>query len=324
MLYILFPNFELYPKECDPAFVPEYQTAEVLGIKTMLMDHNKLCALKPDFLKRINHNGGTVVYRGWMVSPKQYEYMYNQIVRFGLNMLVNPIAYKAAHYFPISYPFISEFTPKAVWSTSPLTDSRDLYSFIQSCGKVVLKDFVKTEKGTKFQYIDGTISRDKFRTLLKEFKQIRGELYAGGIVLKKYVQPKPYILSSLIQKPIGDSTVTRTNEWRAFFLNGKLLSFDQNSFLDPLRVDKPPIELVEKIGKNLFNVTPFFTMDFMECVDGNWIVIEVGDAQVSGLCGKQSRIHFFTGIQEKYLNYKKESVTDVDYEEVNIKNLNRN
>lgn len=291
MLYVLFPNFELSPKQVEPDFMPEFKICQLLGIQTMLMDHTKLCNFKPDFLKTSIYGKGDVIYRGWMVTPKQYEYMYSILVRFGFTLITNPIAYKATHYFPSAYPLIKKYTVPTIWEKEPI-DVRSLYSFVQKNDKCVLKDYVKSEKGTKFQYVDKTLSRDKFRNLIKDFKEYRRGSYNEGIVLKKYIIPKKY----------EDITgrIMKTNEWRAFFFKGVMISLNQNSLLDPNTTDEPSTYFIKNVAQNLFNVATFFSVDFMETRDKNWILLEVGDGQVSGLCQKQSLVNFYRTLQEIY------------------------
>jgi len=115
-------------------------------------------------------------------------------------------------------------------------------------------------------------------TYMTEFMELRGKLYTGGIVIKEYVNLKRY----------GETT----NEYRAFFINGQLLSLCRNSNQHD-RSNKVPIEFVYS-----FNNLPsnYYTVDFGELDDGSWIVIEVGDGQVSGLSPSQNAFKFYEDI----------------------------
>ncbi|MDP4182678.1 MAG: ATP-grasp domain-containing protein, partial [Bacillota bacterium] len=114
---------------------------------------------------------------------------------------------------------------------------------------------------------------------IEEFIKLRGTLFTNGIVVKEFVDFKKY----------GPTT----NEYRAFYMNGNLLTISKNSNqLDDC--SKAPIEFVELFtGLN----SNFYTVDFAELENGQWIVIEVGDGQVSGLSPNQYVFKFYDEIR---------------------------
>lgn len=81
-----------------------------------------------------------------------------------------------------------------------------------------------------------------------------------------------------------------TNEWRFFILNGSVLSagFYWASEPDccPGKCMNPPreaCELVVKVVEKISHKIPFFVIDVAKTQEGNWIVIELNDGQMSGL-----------------------------------------
>ncbi|MFC0393516.1 ATP-grasp domain-containing protein [Paenibacillus mendelii] len=87
----------------------------------------------------------------------------------------------------------------------------------------------------------------------------------------------------------------RSNEFRLFFLNHELLTsteyWDEASYQQEQPSLNPFIELAQGIKSR------FFTMDIAKTAGGDWVVIEVGDGQVSGL-----PIH--TNIEQFYRSIK--------------------
>lgn len=110
------------------------------------------------------------------------------------------------------------------------------------------------------------------------FYEYRGDLLTEGICIKEYRDFKQY-----------DS---HTNEYRAFYLNGRFISLCPNSG-QPQCVPQPSREFVE-LFSNL--PSPFYTVDFAEMPNGDWTIIETGDGQVSGLYACQDYVAFFKEI----------------------------
>jgi hypothetical protein len=181
------------------------------------------------------------------------------------------------HLFPNVYEYIKEDTPKTL--VYPEGCDVDL-SHIKSCfKKFLIKDYVKSEKGTDFPtFFDNSISDDEFNRWLKIFKEYRANLFTGGFCIKEFVDLKKY----------GNCT----NEWRVFYMNKNIVSVSKNSLqLD--YVNNVPNELIEKY-KNL--PSPFYTVDYAELEDGTWKILEAGDGQVSGLSPNQDAESFFRTI----------------------------
>ena len=108
---------------------------------------------------------------------------------------------------------------------------------------------------------------------------MRGDLYVRGIVLKEYVELKR-----------RDSM---TNEYRAFYLNGELLTLSPNSN----QKEGGPVVPIELVNAIPVLDSHFYTVDFAELENGSWTVIETGDGQVSGLSPNQYVFKFYDEIR---------------------------
>lgn len=226
--------------------------------------------------KRPNEMTSTLL-RGWMLNDKNYEIFYNKLLDRNIKLITTPQEYCNMHLFPNVYEYIKEDTPKTL--VYPEGCDVDL-SQIKSCfKKFLIKDYVKSEKGTDFPtFFDNSISDDEFNRWLKIFKEYRANLFTGGFCIKEFVDLKKY----------GNCT----NEWRVFYMNKNIVSVSKNS-LQPDYVNNVPNELIEKY-KNLPN--PFYTVDYAELEDGTWKILEAGDGQVSGLSPNQDAESFFRTI----------------------------
>lgn len=226
--------------------------------------------------KRPNEMTSTLL-RGWMLNDKNYEKFYNKLLDRNIKLITTPQEYCNMHLFPNVYEYIKEDTPKTL--VYPEGCDVDL-SQIKSCfKKFLIKDYVKSEKGTDFPtFFDNSISDDEFNRWLKIFKEYRANLFTGGFCIKEFVDLKKY----------GNCT----NEWRVFYMNKNIVSVSKNS-LQPDYVNNVPNELIEKY-KNL--PSPFYTVDYAELEDGTWKILEAGDGQVSGLSPNQDAESFFRTI----------------------------
>jgi hypothetical protein len=219
----------------------------------------------------------STLLRGWMLNDKNYEIFYNKLLDRNIKLITTPQEYCNMHLFPNVYEYIKEDTPK----TLVYPEGCDVYlTQIKSCfKKFLIKDYVKSEKGTDFPtFFDNSISDDEFNRWLKIFKEYRANLFTGGFCIKEFVDLKKY----------GNCT----NEWRVFYMNKNIVSVSKNS-LQPDYVNNVPNELIEKY-KNL--PSPFYTVDYAELEDGTWKILEAGDGQVSGLSPNQNAESFFRTI----------------------------
>ena len=207
------------------------------------------------------------IYRGWMMNPEQYEYFYDLLLKQNIELITNPEEYKLMHLFTNVYPYFGKDTAKMkVYPLHQEIKVKDLKDF----DKFMVKDYVKSVKGTKFpKYFDQSVTQEEFDKWMEIFYQYRGSLLTGGICIKEYLSLKYY--------------EGKTNEYRVVYMNHQVISVCQNS-KQPEYASVVPQELINKY-KNLNS--KYYTIDYAECEDGSWKVIEAGDGSVSGLAEKK-------------------------------------
>lgn len=278
---ILFPSEMDNIKAVDPSFNDEFEACVMLGIETCLYDYDLLIS-DGKFKSTLTKYDGYIIYRGWMLKPTQYSTLCENIKKVTVDaiMLNNPTQYTNCHCFPNVYDIIKKHTPRIV-----LVDDPKSILNVQSCVKklnsnFIIKDHVKSTKiGNDIHYYDKNIRTERLIEIFDDFITERGNLYTNGIVIKQYVD--------LHKKD------KITNEWRAFYMFGKLVMLNLNSERDIKDCVRPSPELIEKLGEILKTKSNFFTVDFALTDDGNWTVIETGDGQVSGMAYYSKAIVFY-------------------------------
>ena len=216
----------------------------------------------------------SAVYRGWMMKPEQYEQFYNLLLEQNIRLVTKPEQYKRMHIFPNIYEQLKEDTAKM--EIYPLHEHIDVEQIKKSFHKFMVKDYVKSVKGTDFpKYFDEQVTQEEFDKWMEVFYKYRGNLLTGGICIKEFLPLKHY----------GE----RTNEYRVFYINHEVATVSRNS-AQGIYTPLPPKELIEKY-KNLNSI--YYTVDYAELEDGSWKIIEAGDGSVSGLSENQNYEQYF-------------------------------
>lgn len=226
-----------------------------------------------------NGNNKPAIYRGWMLKPIDYKRFYNELLAIGYKLINSPEEYENTHYFVKSYELLQGLTPKTLWYEEG--QQINWNEVRQNFDKFIVKDYVKSVKGFDFpEYLESSMTDEELNNYIDKFKQLRGNLYTGGIVLKQYVE---------LDKKKG-----HTHEFRAFYTKGKQIIVYANS---GNKEDKIPYETIQlyPIKLLLSSKSNFYTVDFARLSNGEYTVIEIGDGQVSGIPSKKEAIALYNG-----------------------------
>jgi len=234
------------------------------------------------------------MYRGWMLTPAQYNLLYTGLLAKNIQLINAPSEYQHCHYLPDSYPKIRDKTPQSLWSTS--LETAELLRLASSFGSsaIIVKDFVKSEKHhwEEACYIPDASDAKKVKATVEKFIALRGDALNEGIVFRKFEELEFLTAHSQSGMPL-------TKEFRVFFANKKVVKvfdyWDEGEYGE----DKPElaafIELAQTIESN------FFTMDIAKKKDGDWIIMELGDGQVAGLPDNANRNEFYSMLKQSEL-----------------------
>lgn len=272
---VLFPADYFDIKTVDMDYKGEYDIASKMPeFQVILYNYDEYVAGGELKLYPKLFDEGKCLYRGWMLKPDKYKEFYNKLEDKGLKLINTPEMYELCHVFPNIYPQVEKFTPKIrVYKSGERINWSEIKTEFK---RFFIKDFVKSVKGTNFpQYFDSSYSNDDLDIMVEKFIELRGNLYTGGIVVKEYVE---------LAKHEG-----KTNEYRAFIMNKEIISISQNSEQSEI-INRVPVDLLSK----LLNIpSNFYTVDFAELESGDFVLIETGDGQVSGLSPNQSACKFY-------------------------------
>lgn len=262
------------PKVPDAAFGREVEAAAGLGMASFLIDHDALDRHHDAraALRRIR-SGGPVeaVYRGWMLRAEDYELLHDALLGKGIRLINSPEQYKACHWGPLAYPFIARWAAPTTWiSVDRMEGNLVLREALASFGDgpVVLKDWVKSQAAGYWReacFIPSASDFVSVRLVIARFLELQGESLVGGLVFRAW-RDLAHVRGEV-------------EEWRVFSADGRPIGCWPR-FVGPL-AEKPPPKLVQAVCAAL--PSRFATADFARLGDGGWLLVEVGDGQVSEL-----------------------------------------
>jgi ATP-grasp domain, R2K clade family 3 len=282
-IHIIFCADPLAPRTVDSAYTDEVRAAIACGLEYQLINYEQLVH-EQDAATAVRRVAVApapelALYRGWMLRPSDYQALYDALLVRGLQLINTPDAYRTCHYLPDSYPLISDETPLTVWL--PLDACGELEQIMAALAPfrdqpLIVKDYVKSRKHEWFEacYIPSAADRQAIARVVRRFLELQGDDISEGLVFRAYVA----------FQPIGthpQSGMPLTREHRLFFLDGALLA--DAPYWDAA-VDETaelPIEHFTRVAARV--PSRFFTMDVAQRVDGSWMIVELGDAQVAGL-----------------------------------------
>jgi hypothetical protein len=293
---IVFCSEPFYPHKPDYAYETEAEAAAKNGFEYELFSFEDLAENKiSDALRRIKplEVAETAIYRGWMLKPQQYETLYNELRGRNLILINSPEEYRHCHYFPESYELIKNHTPRSIFLPFDEKFSfENLHERLAVFGDkpLVLKDYVKSRKhewneacfissAANIEAVEGTVAR---------FLELQGEDLNEGLVFREFVEFAPLAAHTKSGMPL-------TKEFRLFFLTGELVFASEYWEEGDYKEAILPVDLFTNVAARV--ESNFFTMDIAQKTDGNWLIVELGDAQVAGLPEKADENLFYKSIQ---------------------------
>lgn len=272
---ILFPSSYFSAKEVDEDLQKEYKAVKETGLfDVILFGYDKWFNEGKLVLNRTPDSPCSAVMRGWMMKPEKYSVFYDKLRNNNINLITTPEEYTLMHIFPNVYNLFGDDTAKM--KVFPLYEQIDVESVKKTFGRFMVKDFVKSVKGTHFpRFFDGSVTQEEFDGYMETFYKYRGDLLTGGIYIKEFLDLRYY----------GE----KTNEYRVFYINNKTASVCRNSGQGQY-TNQPPKDLIRKYSSL---PSRYYTVDYAELSDGTWKVIEAGDGSVSGLSDNQNIHSYF-------------------------------
>jgi hypothetical protein len=251
LVHFLYPSDPVEPRQPDEPFKEQIGELLKLGSAVSLVSLEEL-AEGNGKVRGALPSDATVVYRGWMLTPSEYEKLFSLIRSCQANPITSLETYLACHYLPNWYPLVAEFTAE----TKIFAVDADLAHELKALDweKFFIKDYVKSLKTS----VGAVVSKpEEITVVLAEMQKYRG-IIEGGVCVRRFENFVP------------------ESERRYFVINGK-----------PYAASGPVPELVVECARRI--QSPFFSIDVALRADGVLRVVELGDGQVSDLVGWEAR-----------------------------------
>lgn len=214
------------------------------------------------------------LYNGFIPTMDQYTAMYEACATKNIWLLNTPEQCARALSLQQAYPYIKPWTPASV----PIHDVSGIDAAIAQTGlPAFLKGSVKSLKKRGI--------RSCKATTLEEARQIATALFEHDYFTRGQVLVRPWIELKHSQTTALGFPVAR--EFRAFLYNNEVLDvgyyWEGTDPLDTLHGEE--LERVHDIAINASRAldVPYVVIDIGQRTDGQFIVIEPGDAQFAGL-----------------------------------------
>lgn len=285
----LFCNHPLYPKQVDEDYEKEFQEAGLEHPCALFSFEDLQMGKLSMFGEKIS---GITVYRGWMLKPETYRLLYKLLEEKDIILINSPEEYERYHLLPGWYNDFKDLTPESVWEFEGTVESAMQHTKGLT-GPYIVKDYVKSRKHEWYSscYINNIADKEQATKVITNFVSRQGSDLIGGVVLRKFEKLKQIGFHEKSGMPISE-------EYRVFIFAGQVMIADDYWREDEkLHLSRDEMEWVDKIASKV--KSNFVTMDLARKEDGNLIIMEFGDGQVSGLQQIKPELFYFDFEQGK-------------------------
>lgn len=214
------------------------------------------------------------IWVGYIPLPQHYQEMHAAALARNVRLVNSPEEFRRAEEFDRFYPIISDITAKSLVIES-----------IEECEATSLllgfPIFVKgAVQSLKAKGLDACVAHD-----LDQLRHIASRLLRshrrtlGKIIVRQYI-PLRYTRTGPGGFPFG-------REFRLFLLHGQVVGhgyyWEGEDDLAHLNTDEFQTVFALACETAARLAVPYLAVDIGQLVSGEWVVIEVGDAQFSGL-----------------------------------------
>lgn len=279
-MYIMFCAHPLQLKQVDDEYKSEFEACQQYGYTPLLFSIEDLMEQK--ILKiypQIKNEPQKAIYRGWMLNVEEYTLLYEKLKEKNIQLLTSPIEYANIHYFPNVYPLIEQYTPRTTWiSKEQMYDKQLILDQAAAFGDsaIIVKDYVKSRKHEwdTACYVPNAYDKEKVLDTVQNVISLQGEGLNGGIMFRQFIKLESIGIHEKSGMPLS-------KEFRIFYYKQQPVLIENYWENIQVEQDQIPISFFNEVAKRI--PSPFFTMDIARTVEKEWIIIEVGDGQVSGL-----------------------------------------
>lgn len=258
---LLFPAHLLNPSRPEDHFLPEWDAARAAGLSTMLFDDEQLRRGRAALSIKTVSGHGPALLRSWMLSAAEYKSLEEALAAKGITLITNASSYARAHHLPGWYDAFRDHTARSLVLGAGLEGLEEALAELAP-GAAVIKDHVKSLKHlwAEAAFIPDVTDVAGARQVCERFLAVRGTDLVGSLVIREWEDYEP-------------------GEVRSWWIHGQLALITAHPDNEVEQVAIPDLEFLAPSVAAL--ACPFVTVDLARRRDGEWRVVEVGDAQVS-------------------------------------------
>ncbi|MBC8109860.1 MAG: ATP-grasp domain-containing protein [Verrucomicrobia bacterium] len=217
----------------------------------------------------------TAFWIGYIPYFEHYQAVYQALLQKNIRLINSPEEFVKAEEFDKYYPFIETMTCKSIVVNS-WEEAQNAMGILKF--PVFLKGTIQSLKKWGWKACVATNDDELkaiFSNLQESFSRSLGKVIIREMMNLKYEQTTP-------------AGFPQGREYRIFLLENEVLAYsyywDKNDSLSKISLDEEKIILdLAKTASSKIN-TPYIAVDIGQKTSGEWVVIEVGDAQFSGIC----------------------------------------
>ena len=212
------------------------------------------------------------IWVGFIPTYERYEAIYRAALQKNIQLVNSPEQYRRAMEFDQFYPLLQGLTPKSL----VIEDVSQLTQVASELGyPVFVKGAVKSNKEDGWKAVVAENDEELLlmtQRILDERGHSRGKVIVRQLVKLNIISQAPNGF------PIG-------REFRVFLHKSEILAYgfywDIDSQSPSRKEEADIVQLAQDVARRVD--TPFLAVDIGQLENGEWIVIEVGDAQFCGL-----------------------------------------
>jgi hypothetical protein len=273
MIVLAENNERLPPSASARDIVASAEAARLVGARVY--------AIEPDFSRCRDAEGALAhvppqavktpaLWVGYIPSLERYQALYDTARATNIVLINDPAQHQRAQELDAGYPLLTGLTPKTTFVTTP--EEKVPLSF-----PVFVKGAVQSRKSRGW------------RTCVAETPEELAERVAALLSLENRSRGRVAVreLVPLRHTRIGPGEFPLGREFRCFLLHGQIVGWGYYwEGDDPLAILSPEeAEVVFALAREAAARldVPYISVDIGQSESGDWLVIETGDGQFSGL-----------------------------------------
>jgi hypothetical protein len=205
----------------------------------------------------------------------EYESLSDELMKFDLSLINSIKQHEMASLLPNWYPKIKEFTARSVWYETLPTAETILADF-------TFPIFLKGERQTNRHRQDLSIANN-----LTDLEKILNYWKQDNVLGWQRLICRDFIKLEKIGERVGDK-IQPSKEFRIFLWKNITVAIGHYwTEFEKVELTASERSHITKLAEEISRIVdvPFLVVDIAKKTDGDWIVIELNDAQESGYAG---------------------------------------